>query len=62
MCRFPKFAEVKGMEARVNSGEILYIPMYYWHHVINVEDTIAINFWHKVSISKNTFDISGETI
>jgi len=47
--KFPKFRELQGLEAMVNPGEILYIPMYWWHHVINVEDTVAINFWHKVS-------------
>ncbi|CAG7838647.1 unnamed protein product [Allacma fusca] len=45
--RFPKFREAKGVEAIISPGEILYIPMYWWHHVINADDTIAINFWHK---------------
>jgi mannose-6-phosphate isomerase-like protein (cupin superfamily) len=48
LARFPNFKDLKGVEAIVNPGEILYIPMYWWHHVINVEDTVAINFWYKV--------------
>lgn len=49
--RFPNFRQVESLEAIVNPGDILYIPMYWWHHVINSEDTIAINFWHKVILS-----------
>jgi oxalate decarboxylase/phosphoglucose isomerase-like protein (cupin superfamily) len=49
--RFPRIKELQGVEATINEGDILYVPMYWWHHVINITDTVAINFWYKVSSS-----------
>ena len=28
--RFPKFKEVKGFQAIVGPGDVLYLPMYWW--------------------------------
>lgn len=51
--RFPKFCEAKGMEAIVNSGDILYIPLYWWHHIESKQNddyTVSLNFWYKVRV------------
>ncbi|XP_014292816.1 hypoxia-inducible factor 1-alpha inhibitor [Halyomorpha halys] len=48
--RFPRFEEVQGEEAIVGPGEVLYIPVYWWHHVesiLNGGYTVSINFWYK---------------
>ncbi|XP_014247507.1 hypoxia-inducible factor 1-alpha inhibitor-like [Cimex lectularius] len=48
--KFPKFAEVRGEEAIVGPGDILYIPIYWWHHVeslMNGGYTVSVNFWCK---------------
>jgi len=47
MDQFPNFCDAEALEAVVEPGDVLYIPMYYWHHVISSEDSTAINFWHK---------------
>lgn len=48
--RFPKFKDAKGWEAIVRPGDILYIPMYWWHHIESVPvgmTTTSITFWYR---------------
>lgn len=48
--RFSKFREARGMEAVVGPGEVLYIPIYWWHHVESIMRggyTVSVNFWYK---------------
>ncbi|XP_060075232.1 hypoxia-inducible factor 1-alpha inhibitor-like [Ylistrum balloti] len=48
--QFPKFKEACGMEAVVGPGDVLYIPMYWWHHVQSLPShgyTISVTFWYK---------------
>ncbi|XP_035461571.2 hypoxia-inducible factor 1-alpha inhibitor isoform X2 [Scophthalmus maximus] len=48
--RFPNFRNVVGYEAVVGPGDVLYIPMYWWHHIESLLDggvTITVNFWYK---------------
>lgn len=49
---FPKFEDARGFEGVVGPGEVLYIPIYWWHHVESLMrggPTISITFWYKVS-------------
>ena len=44
--RFPKLKEVKGCEAIVGPGDVLYIPCYWFHQIESLEKiTISVNFW-----------------
>uniref|UniRef100_A0A8D8SGR9 Hypoxia-inducible factor 1-alpha inhibitor n=1 Tax=Cacopsylla melanoneura TaxID=428564 RepID=A0A8D8SGR9_9HEMI len=55
--RFPKFREAHGMEAIVGRGDILYIPLHWWHHIESKQNddyTVSLNFWYK---TKPTADI-----
>ncbi|CAM1314576.1 HIF1AN (predicted) [Pycnogonum litorale] len=49
--KYPKFKDIKnGVEAIVKPGDILFIPMYWWHHIESLVDhpyTVSINFWYK---------------
>nr|CAD7588920.1 unnamed protein product [Timema genevievae] len=48
--RFPKFKNAKGQEAVLGPGDVLYIPIYWWHHVESLmrgDYTLSINFWYK---------------
>ncbi|KAB5581700.1 hypothetical protein PHYPO_G00178750 [Pangasianodon hypophthalmus] len=48
--KFPKFKNALGYEAVVGPGDVLYIPMYWWHHIeslLNGGVTITVNFWYK---------------
>ncbi|KAL3284043.1 hypothetical protein HHI36_018213 [Cryptolaemus montrouzieri] len=48
--RFPRFKDAKGVEAVIGPGDVLYIPIYWWHHIeslMRLGPTITINFWYK---------------
>lgn len=31
--KFPKFLEIEGVEAVLGPGDVMYIPIYWWHYV-----------------------------
>ncbi|KAI0215867.1 Hypoxia-inducible factor 1-alpha inhibitor [Lamellibrachia satsuma] len=46
---FPLFRNVKGYEAILGPGDVLYLPMYWFHHVESLIDTgmtTSITFWY----------------
>jgi hypoxia-inducible factor 1-alpha inhibitor (HIF hydroxylase) len=48
--RFPKLKNAKGCEAIIGPGDVLYIPIYWWHHVESLlrgGPTVTVNFWYK---------------
>ncbi|KAK6169076.1 hypothetical protein SNE40_020197 [Patella caerulea] len=48
--RFPKFQDLRGYEAIVGPGDVLYLPIYWWHQVESVPNrgmTFSVNFWYK---------------
>ncbi|XP_064387370.1 hypoxia-inducible factor 1-alpha inhibitor-like [Halichondria panicea] len=48
--KFPNFRDVKGYECMVKPGEVLYIPMYWWHWIEGLPKggiTISITFWYR---------------
>ncbi|XP_014677092.1 PREDICTED: hypoxia-inducible factor 1-alpha inhibitor-like [Priapulus caudatus] len=50
LARFPRFREVRGHKVVLGPGDVLYIPMYWWHHVeslVDSEVTVSVNFWYK---------------
>nr|XP_039272674.1 hypoxia-inducible factor 1-alpha inhibitor-like [Styela clava] len=62
--RFPKFQHVKAIEAIVGPGDVLYIPMYWWHNIESLRSstqsntfshevpppvTVSVNFWYKAA-------------
>ncbi|CAK8684185.1 hypoxia-inducible factor 1-alpha inhibitor-like [Clavelina lepadiformis] len=44
--RFPKFRNARAMEAIVGPGDVLYIPMYWWHQVESLKSLSPID--HKL--------------
>lgn len=48
--RFPRFSEARALEGVVGPGDVLYIPVYWWHHVeslMRAGPTVSITFWYK---------------
>jgi hypothetical protein len=43
--QFPEFAQARPIKCKIEKGEILLIPQYWWHFVISRGHTIAVNFW-----------------
>lgn len=42
---FPRFKGVKYMECEFHAGEMLYIPVGWWHEVTSYGHHVALNFW-----------------
>ena len=47
---FPKFPWQERIEVILQSGEIIYIPPFWWHHVTAVDENISLSFWYDVKI------------
>ncbi|XP_034245361.1 hypoxia-inducible factor 1-alpha inhibitor-like [Thrips palmi] len=48
--RFPKAQNLHGVETVVGPGDVLYIPIYWWHHIESVKPekySVSLNFWYK---------------
>lgn len=43
--RFPLYEGVAPLEVLLGPGEILFIPVRWWHYVRALEPTISLNFW-----------------
>lgn len=49
--RFPGMAHLEGVETVLGPGEVLHIPMYWWHQIESLPNrghTVSVNFWYKV--------------
>ncbi|KAF2361559.1 JmjC domain [Trinorchestia longiramus] len=54
--RFPGLRHIKGHEAVVGPGDVLYIPIYWWHEVHSLPPdpyTVSLNFWYKAPPTEN---------
>ena len=42
---FPKSKNAHPVSFEMNSGDTLFIPSFWWHHIQNLENSMAMNFW-----------------
>jgi len=50
---FPTFGQLQGFDAVVNPGDVLYIPSYWFHHVVSLDESVSVTFWFKAGPSPN---------
>lgn len=55
--KFPNFQKARYSECIIEAGEILFIPVFWWHQVYSLENpnnelNISVNFWYKPPISQ----------
>jgi hypothetical protein len=43
--RFPRFRGVGAYQTQLDPGDMLYIPIHWFHHVVSLDAAISINFW-----------------
>jgi hypothetical protein len=51
--KFPKFTKAKFLECILEAGEILFIPLMWWHQVYSLDQlNISVNFWWKAKFQE----------
>ena len=51
--QFPRFAKARAIELVINAGELLFIPIYWWHAIQNEELNVAVVFfWYRSARSR----------
>jgi hypothetical protein len=43
--KFPRMRFAQPYSVDLVSGEALFLPSFWWHHLRNLEPSVAINFW-----------------
>ncbi|MBY0217735.1 cupin-like domain-containing protein [Paenibacillus illinoisensis] len=53
--KYPKFKDVESIECTIKSGEVLFLPVHWWHYVESLSDemTISVNFWWPAPLKSN---------
>ncbi len=45
--RFPAFRRAVSGVAELGPGDMLFLPMFWWHSVVGLEENISVNYWWK---------------
>lgn len=45
LARFPAWADAERAVLEIGPGEMLFIPLYWWHAVWGIEQNMSINYW-----------------
>ncbi|WP_224360459.1 cupin-like domain-containing protein [Hyalangium versicolor] len=43
--RFPEFQKAERLEFVLEQGEMLFIPLFWWHALAGIGENISINYW-----------------
>jgi len=49
--RFPEFQKAARMELVLEPGEMLFIPVFWWHGVSGMGENLSINYWWSTPVS-----------
>jgi hypothetical protein len=47
--RFPRFQDVDFTTCTILPGEMLFIPVHWWHQVQGLDVNVSVNFWWHAS-------------
>lgn len=45
LSKFPRFKTATPWEGVLEPGDMLYLPIYWWHEVYSLEAGVSVNFW-----------------
>lgn len=45
LTKFPLFASAEYVEAVLEAGELLYIPLQWWHYIRSLSTSFSVSFW-----------------
>ena len=43
--KYPLFAQARPVEVTLNAGEMLFLPAFWAHFVVNLDTSLMVNFW-----------------
>jgi hypothetical protein len=43
--RFPRFRDVPAFETVLEPGDMLYIPIHWFHYVVSIDASVSLNYW-----------------
>lgn len=46
LAKYPQYSKIQPLHVRVNAGDLLFLPNYWYHHVRQSHKCIAVNFWY----------------
>jgi hypothetical protein len=49
----PRFAEARPVAVTVRTGEVLFLPSFWWHHVTSLSVSISVNQWWRADLSEH---------
>ena len=44
---FPDFADKTAWIAELGPGDVLYLPLHWWHHVRSLSVSFSVSLWWK---------------
>ena len=44
--KFPEYKNAHPLKLRLNSGDVLYLPSLWFHHLQQSHGCVAVNFWY----------------
>ena len=51
--KFPKFQKTRCFECTIEPGEMLFIPVFWWHQVYCLDKlNLSVNFWWKADLTE----------
>jgi hypothetical protein len=53
LVKFPRFQNARPLECTVEPGDILFIPVFWWHQVYSINLCVSISFWSHPGWTKN---------
>jgi len=56
--KYPRFAEASALEAVLGPGDMLYLPLGWFHHIETEEMAVSINYWWPLQAPEGGFDIT----
>jgi len=45
LTRFPAWADADRVLLELGPGDMLFIPVYWWHTVCGIDQNMSINYW-----------------
>ncbi|MEK6424867.1 MAG: cupin-like domain-containing protein [Burkholderia gladioli] len=52
LAAYPDYARAEAIRFTIHAGELLYMPVFWWHHVRAPDVSVSVNFWWYPSLEQ----------